>query len=142
MDLGQEAFVRAFRGIRHFDTSQPFFPWYYRAMRNLWINRGRKARRARFVSISPRDDEDDPQLILPSTDKGPFVAAEKKEMVEVLSREMSGLDEDKREILYLRHFENLSYKEIAETLGIPEGTVMSRLFAARQALRAKMEKYL
>ena len=142
MDLSQEAFVRTFRGIARFDTAQPFFPWYYRALRNLWINRGRKASRAHFVSISPKDDSTDPQLDLPSVDDGPFVAIEKKEMSEALSREMNRLTPDKREILYLRHFENLSYRDIASTLDIPEGTVMSRLFAARQALRARMEKYL
>jgi RNA polymerase sigma-70 factor, ECF subfamily len=142
MDLSQEAFVRAFRGIAKFDTSMDFFPWYYRTLRNLWINRGRKASKAHFVSLSPREDEDAPQLEIASSTDRPDVAAEKKELVAVLSREMGELDPDKREILHLRHVSNLSYKDIAKVLDIPEGTVMSRLFSARAALRERMGRYL
>ena len=142
MDLSQEAFVRAFKGVKRFDTSMPFFPWYHRILKNQWINRGRKGRGVKFRSLSPTDDDEQRQLEIESQAEGPFVAAEKGEMAEVLAREMDALDADKREILYLRHFENLSYREMAETLGIPEGTVMSRLHGARQALRARMEKYL
>ncbi|MHC4714681.1 MAG: RNA polymerase sigma factor, partial [Planctomycetota bacterium] len=79
---------------------------------------------------------------LPSDEEGPFVAATQGEMAKVLAREMAALSPEKREILYLRHFEELPYRKIAEILDIPEGTVMSRLFAARAALRARMEKYL
>ncbi len=141
MDLSQETFVRAFRGIKKFDTSRPFFPWYYRALKNLWINRMRKGRGVKVFSLSPRDD-DRASPDLPSGQDGPFVAAHKSEMALLLAREMDNLAPEKREILYLRHFEHLSYREIAQTLAIPEGTVMSRLYAARAALRAKMEKYL
>ncbi len=141
MDLSQEAFVRAFRGIAKFDTSMTFFPWYYRTLKNLWINRGRKASKARFVSLSPGAD-DEPGLELPSAVEGPHDAVEKKELVAALAREMDHLDPEKREILHLRHFEEMSYHDIAHTLEIPEGTVMSRLHSARAALRARMEKYL
>jgi len=142
MDLSQEAFVRAYRGMKGFDTSMPFFPWYYRTLKNLWINRARKLRGIRTRSLSPPDDQDAAQLDVAAPDEGPFVSVEKKEMSQILAREMAALGADKREILYLRHFENLSYKEIARLLDIPEGTVMSRLFGARAALRARMEKYL
>ncbi len=142
MDLSQEAFVRVYRGIKRFDTSRPFFPWYYRTLKNLWINRARKARGVRFVSLSPPEDEERRGIEIESDEAGPFEAAEKGEMAQALAAEMAHLSAEKREILYLRHFENLSYKEIAETLDIPEGTVMSRLFAARAALRKRMEKYL
>lgn len=141
MDLSQEAFVRAYRGISKFDTDRPFFPWYYRTMKNLWINGHRKGRGVKFFSISQRQEDERP-FDLPSDEAGPFVAAAKSEMAETLAREMDALDAEKREILYLRHFEHLSYREMAETLKIPEGTVMSRLFAARKALKARMEKYL
>ena len=142
MDLSQEAFVRAYRGIKRFDTSRPFFPWYYRTLKNLWINRARKGRGVKFVSISAREDDARGAFDLPAPGEGPFVAAERSEMAQILAMEMDRLSPQKREILYLRHFEHLSYREIAETLEIPEGTVMSRLFAARAALRARMEKYL
>lgn len=141
MDLSQEAFVRAYKGIRKFDTSMAFFPWFYRILKNLWINRGRKGRHIKFTSLTAGDDEEG-QIDIASSDAGPFVAAERSEMAKVLAQEMDALDGEKREILYLRHFENMSYREMAETLGIPEGTVMSRLHGARQALRARMERYL
>jgi len=141
MDLSQEAFVRAWRGMKKFDTARPFFPWYYRTMKNLWINHHRRGRGVKFFSIS-RKSEDERPFDVPSGEEGPFVAAEKSEMAETIAREMDALDAEKREILYLRHFEHLSYREIAETLDIPEGTVMSRLFAARKALKGRMERYL
>ena len=142
MDLSQEAFARAFRGIKRFDTSMPFFPWYHSTLRNLWINRCRKGRGVKFTSLSVGGDDESQTIEVASRDEGPFVAAEKSEMAEVLAREMAGLDEDKREILHLRHFENMSYREISQALGIPEGTVMSRLHSARQALRVRMEKHV
>lgn len=144
MDLSQEAFVRVYRAIKRFDIDRPFFPWYYRTLKNLWINRMRKGRGVKFFSLSAAADDDDDRRAweLPSDQPGPFVAATNGEMAQVLAREMTGLSPEKREILYLRHFEELSYRQIAELLGIPEGTVMSRLFAARAALRARMEKYL
>lgn len=142
MDLSQEAFVRAFRAMKSFDTARPFFPWYYRTLKNLWINKTRRGRNVTFFSLSPGKDDEKPHFDIPSDDAGPFVAAHKSEMATALAAEMDTLSPEKREILYLRHFEHLSYGEIAKTLEIPEGTVMSRLHAARAALRAKMEKYL
>ena len=141
MDLSQEAFARAFRAIKSFDPERPFFPWYYRILKNLWINQLRRAKSARFVSISPDPERDGPQYDFPSDEEGPFVAVEKREEAETLAREMAALSPEKREILNLRHFEHLSYREIAETLDIPEGTVMSRLHSARASLAGRMEKY-
>jgi RNA polymerase sigma-70 factor (ECF subfamily) len=142
MDLSQEAFARTYKAVKRFDLSKSFFPWYHKTLKNLWINRHRKGKGVRFTSLSPAEEDDGPHLEIASRDEGPFVAASKAETAEVLAREMGKLDPEKREILYLRHFDNLSYSQIAETLGIPEGTVMSRLFAARQALKGRMEKYL
>lgn len=144
MDLSQEAFARAYKGIKGFDTALPFFPWYHRTLHNAWINRKRKGKGLKFTSLSQSDspDEDAPPPEIASKDEGPYVAAEKSEMASVLAKEMDALEPGKREILYLRHFENLSYRDIAQTLDIPEGTVMSRLHSARQALRDRMEKYL
>jgi len=142
MDLSQEAFARAFRGIKSFDTSKPFFPWYYQTMKNLWINRARKGRGVRFTSLSQSPDGDERPIDIASSDEGPFAAAEKSERAAMIAREMNALDGEKREVLYLRHFENLSYREIAERLAIPEGTVMSRLHSARKALGERIERFL
>jgi len=140
-DVSQEAFVRAFRHLGDFDVRRPFYPWFYKILRNLCINQLRKRSRA-GVAISVDGDEKDRVLELPSTDPDPSVLAERNETVDRLWREMGRLSPEHREILLLREVDNLCYREIAEHLGIPAGTVMSRLHAARAELRRRMQKYL
>jgi RNA polymerase sigma-70 factor (ECF subfamily) len=76
------------------------------------------------------------------TDPDPSVLAERSEVKETLWREIGRLSPEHREIIVLREMEDLSYRDIAETLDIPIGTVMSRLHSARAQLRERMEKYL
>ena len=62
MDLSQEAFVRAFRGIKGFNTALPFFPWYHKTLHNVWINRARKGRAVKMMPLSGGRGEDESQL--------------------------------------------------------------------------------
>ncbi|MHC4731312.1 MAG: RNA polymerase sigma factor [Planctomycetota bacterium] len=117
-DVAQEAFVRAFRAIRRFKVNEPFYPWLYRILKNACLTRLKRRRRVE-VSL---DSEDAPPVAAPPSD--PAVTVSRKELRATID-----------EILHLAHFEELSYKEIAACLSIPIGTVMSRLWAARQALR-------
>jgi RNA polymerase sigma-70 factor (ECF subfamily) len=128
-DAAQEAFVRAFRAIRRFDRKERFYPWFYRILKNVCLT-ALKRRKGRELSL---DAEDAPPLAAPPDD--PSTRASRKELRATIEVALARLTEPHREILYLSHFEELSYKEIASCLSIPIGTVMSRLWAARRALR-------
>ena len=129
-DVSQEAFFRIFRGIKNFDTSRPFFPYLYRVILNV----------IKSMKIDMRK-ENMGELIVPCADD-PLDALEKEELLERLSKGLKELSENDREIIYMRHFAGLTYQEIAESLGIPMGTVMSRLYYARRRLAKWMKGYM
>jgi len=133
-DAAQEAFVRAYRAIQRFELSEPFYPWLYRILKNVCLTTLKKRRRVDAVSI---DAENAPPLSAAPVD--PSARASREELRLALDGVMTQLSEPHREILHLAHYEELSYKQIAACLSIPLGTVMSRLWSARQALRKKLE---
>lgn len=137
LDLSQDAFVRAFRAIKKFDTNRQFFTWYYQILRNLCLNFIRdKKRHAR--SFSEMDDYQMKSLSDESQDASR--AVEQSELKTIMWQAINSLKPNEREIIVLKDFQDLPYKEIAEILNIPIGTVMSRLFNARKALKAKLER--
>ncbi len=138
-DLSQDAFVRVYKNIDSFDVDAPFYPWFYRILKNLCLNhiRGKKRKPAQSldklgeVGFEPQSKNPDPED-----------DCQTDEMKQVLWQAIYKLKETDREIIILKHFEDLSYKEIAEVLDIPQGTVMSRLFNARKHLREMMTGYV
>jgi len=128
-DASQEAFVRAYRAIHRFDLRLAFYPWFYRILKNVCLTRLKKRKIADFSL----DAEDAPPVAAEPND--PADSASRKELRATILRAMDTLSDSHREILNLAHFEQLSYKEIATCLSIPSGTVMSRLWAARKALK-------
>ncbi len=140
-DLSQEAFVRAYRAIAKYDPATgTFFTWYYRILRNLCFNflRDRRRHARPFSEIGETALA---QLSAPA-EQNPQVLAERRELQEALWRALDSLKPAAREMIVLRDFQGMSYKEIAEALHCPPGTVMSRLFEARRRLRELMEDYL
>ncbi len=138
-DLTQEAFVKAYRARESYDPGQPFLPWFHRILRNTCFSFLRKRGRLRERSIHARanaqDDGDDTWEILDVRAASPSDGAEARETTDVFARALERLSARDREIIVLRHYQELSYKEIAAALSIPEGTVMSRLYHARKRLR-------
>ncbi len=132
LDLSQEAFARAFRAIKRFDLSRPFYPWFHTILRNLCLNH--LSRAARLHEVPLRDDIERPALT-----PGPDLVLERGELRQMVWEGIRRVGARDREILILREFQGLTYAEIAEVLHIPRGTVMSRLHAARQRLRAQLE---
>lgn len=132
-DLSQEAFVKAHQARARFDETRPFYPWLYRIIKNHCLNF--VTRRHHHVSI---DDENEHREI-PSPSATPLESLEERERKRLVRAALDRLSEDHREIIVLKDFKEHSYKEIADILGIPVGTVMSRLFYARQALRGAIE---
>jgi RNA polymerase sigma-70 factor, ECF subfamily len=137
LDISQDAFVRGFHAIKRFEQGKKFFTWYYQILRNLCLNYIRdKKRHAR--SFSEVDEYEINKLTDEAGDAS--VLAEQNELKRAIWEAMDELKPKEREIIVLKDFQELSYKEMAEILDIPIGTVMSRLFNARQALKAKIER--
>ncbi len=134
-DVAQDTFIRAWRALASFDLARPFGPWICRIAANLAVNHVR----------SPRAREEG----LPEGhDQGPAPAADALERVldaeaqAVLGRALLALPAEQRTVFVLRVNEELSYKEIAESLELSIGTVMSRLSRAREKLREALLPYL
>ena len=131
-DIAQETFVRAFRNLARFDTERPLFPWLYRITRNLSLNKVQRGN-ARETSLPEFD-------VLQANDAGPESTVVGADVQARVRRAVSQLPEQHRRIIELSHFEECSYREIAEILEIPIGTVMSRLYHARRRLREVLEQ--
>jgi len=138
LDLSQDAFVNAFRHIRRFDPSKSFFPWFYSILKNLCLNHLNRKRRRREESLDRLVEEEGPSYIpVESTD--PEKQLLSKDLRLMLGKALRRLRPADREIIILQHLQDYSYREIAALLGIPMGTVMSRLYNARRALRRELE---
>jgi RNA polymerase sigma-70 factor (ECF subfamily) len=139
MDLSQEAFVKAFKAMRTFKDGADFYPWFYAVLRNTCFNFLRKRKTRRESSLDAAQEYGfDVADVAPD----PSTTLERKEMRALVRAEIDKLAPVHKEILLLRHFELLSYKEMAGVLGCPIGTVMSRLYAARQALKVRLTCYM
>ncbi len=137
MDLSQETFMKIFRARDTFREGDPFLPWFHRILRNTCFSFLRKNGRLRKRSLSAMGsiDDDSPDYDLVDESPGPEAIVREAERKQLFQEGLARLSSRDREILTLRHFKHLSYKEIADSLGIPQGTVMSRLFHARRRLR-------
>ncbi len=131
-DLSQEAYMAAHRARKSFDADRPFFPWFYRVLRNRCLNYVKKRARRLEISLDVLEERagassaDD--LLL------------RRERIEAVWKALQTLSPEHREIIVLRNFQELSYEEISEILRIPGGTVMSRLYYARRALLEALEE--
>ena len=124
-DAAQEAFIRAWQHLPGYRPRSPFRNWIYRIATNV----------ARDTMRRDKQTVDVDAVAVASPDEGPAAAAGRKEQGELVRRAVLSLPPASREVLVLREYEGLSYREIAGTLGIPVGTVMSRLNYARNRLR-------
>jgi RNA polymerase sigma-70 factor, ECF subfamily len=134
-DVTQDTFLRAHRALSSFDPSRPFGPWVCRIAANLAINHVRSPE-AREEGLPEGHEE------TPSAQQTPLGGVLEGEAHEKLKEAMAGLSAEQRAVFVLRAVEGLSYKEIAEALDISAGTVMSRLFRARERLVAALDPYL
>ena len=138
--LAQETFLRAFKALRTFDLNRPFGPWLYRIATNLSINWIRRAR-VPTVSLetkSSRYEEEVEPLEIPDSSSEPATRFAQTEMQTELRQAILALPPDYRAVIELRHFQEMDYEEMAETLKIPLGTVKTRLFRARRLLRDRL----
>ncbi|MDC7127361.1 MAG: sigma-70 family RNA polymerase sigma factor [Spirochaetales bacterium] len=128
-DITQEVFTRAWKNYKNLDPERPVFPWLFRITRNLCINKVKR--------------KSNSEMGLEFPELTPAKAAVEEEILKSESRSeikaaVLALPEKYRDIIILKHYDECSYDEMAEILGIPRGTVMSRLFNARKMLKEKL----
>lgn len=146
MDVTQDAFVKIHRNLATFKGDSSFYTWIYRIVLNLCIDRKRREARQREVdyddSIGHSEGFTNGPTLASTGFDNPATAAHRKELVEHMDRALQTLSDEHRSILLLREVDGLSYEELAETLDIPKGTVMSRLFHARKNFQKSLSRYL
>ncbi|PYN21260.1 MAG: hypothetical protein DMD99_20115 [Candidatus Rokuibacteriota bacterium] len=134
-DVSQDAFIRAFQALASFRGDSAFYTWLFRIVMNVARDRARQhAARGRAFGTE-RVEEEDWDRVLAGQGTAPDTRAVQVEERERIGRALSTLSEQHRAIIMLSDLEGLSYREIAEVLNIPMGTVMSRLHNARRRLR-------
>jgi len=142
LDLTQEAFLKTYRARATYRENDPFLPWFHRILRNTCFSFLRKRNRIRSYSLTVHDDEDGTDWEIADEEVAVSVEMEREDVHCVFWAGFRRLTARDREILTLRHFQDLAYREIAQALGIPEGTVMSRLYHARRKLRDLLSPHL
>lgn len=138
LDLSQEAFAKAFGARAGMDPERPFFPWLYHIIRRLCFNHTRDQRSRRLTLERAGGWLTD--TTMGRHPLSPDRALERAELREQIGAAIERLTDRERETLVLREFEELRYKEIAELLGVPIGTVMSRLYRARRSMAREIEQ--
>lgn len=135
-DALQDAFVKAFDALHRFDLRRPFGPWFFQILRNHCRDMLR-SRQARFkvetldenLELRPADSEEGPERV-----------RQRAAARDLLWSALERVGDEHREILVLKELQGFRYNEIAQILDIPEGTVASRLFHARRALKDALEE--
>lgn len=128
-DLVQETYARAFAAHRRPAPGENLRGWLFTILSNLWKNE-RKRRRPEAVGGSETLDH-----AAPTGSPDPYAALDRRELREALREALGSLPESFREVVVLRCVEGFSYQEVAQVVGCPAGTVMSRLARARALLR-------
>jgi RNA polymerase sigma-70 factor (ECF subfamily) len=146
-EVVQDAFLSAYRSIKKFRGEARFSTWLYSIVLNLCKNRMKqiRTRGSREVySIDAPAETEEGRLRMDPPDPGPSIPEqmEKKEVDARVQGCILGLDSEYREVLVLRDIHGFSYDEIRDILKIPDGTLKSRLFRARDALKDCLKKVL
>jgi RNA polymerase sigma-70 factor (ECF subfamily) len=138
-DAVQDAFIKAYGSLDRFEGRSGFYTWLYRIVMNQCLDRKRRDKSDREVEwkdeVESLPMDGVPPLVGDPAPGGPEVQVGRLELRKLVASAIEALPEDARRTIQLREIDGLSYKEIAEALGIPKGTVMSRLHYARQRLQ-------
>jgi RNA polymerase sigma-70 factor (ECF subfamily) len=126
-DISQVAFIRAYENLGRYDPDHRFYSWIYRIAVNETLNRIKS--RKKMTQLNPT---------MVSPEKSPDVACGESELDGKIQEALMDLDPSYRVLVVMRHFMSCSYKEISDTLSLPEKRVKSRLFSARQMLRSAL----
>jgi RNA polymerase sigma-70 factor (ECF subfamily) len=139
-DLAQDIFVTVYKSIDTLRDENKFTTWLYQVAVNHCRNRYKKLRRRGFFTNQSIDDPDS-FLQLASADE-PAGQFEREDVIKMVRAAIASMPETEKEILVLRDIQEMSYEEISDILGIPLGTVKSKLNRARTALKNKLKKFI
>ena len=137
-ELVQDAFLRVYKGLGSFQGGSSFFTWLYRIVTNLAIDLMRKpGRREAELQEGQALDEEAVDFPLVSRIDGadPIDVMRRREIAERIQRALDALPPYHRGVILMREVEGMSYEEMAEAMNVSKGTIMSRLFHARQKLQ-------
>ena len=136
-EISQEAFLSAYRSIRQFRGDANFSTWLFRIALNHATTRRKSMAtwRQRNVPIEATEPFSDGQL-------DPAAIVEQKEIQERVQKALNSLEPDEATVILLRDLQDIPYEEVARLLGVPVGTVKSRLHRARQTLKARLAAYV
>ncbi len=146
-DLTQDTFVNAYRAFRRFRGEASIYTWLYRIAVNRTKNRLKQRGRQQAMEVASLDEpmgvgEDTVDREIEDWSNSPGRRLENQELGELIDAWVAGLPADFREVVILRDYEGLSYKEIADIVGCSMKAIKSRLFRARSVLREKLRGYL
>jgi RNA polymerase sigma-70 factor (ECF subfamily) len=128
-DITQSGFVKAYEHLADYKPQHKFFSWLYRIVVNESLN-----------ALRRRKETQDIDSGMMASEKDPAQAFEDSEREEYIDKALQLLTPENRAVVVLRHFQDLTYREIGQILDIPEKTVKSRLFTARQLLKDRLLK--
>lgn len=135
VDISQETFIRVWKNRKKMDPDRPFYPWFYTILKRLCLNSSRDRLRRKESVLSEL-----PDWIEFKSNSNPGDDIIRSEEKNLIREALSVMKPDDREIIVLKDLQDYSYREIAEMLAIPAGTVMSRLYTARRKLKSNMEE--
>ncbi len=139
-DAVQEAFLKAYGSLARFEGRSSFYTWFYRLVMNQCLDQKRRDRSDRHLDFDEGDPLDAAASSLPPPEVdgvtfGPAAEVMRKDLRRGVAKAIAELPEAARATLLLREVDGLSYAEISRSLGIPKGTVMSRLHYARRRVQ-------
>jgi RNA polymerase sigma-70 factor (ECF subfamily) len=137
-DLFQEVFLKLVRNPDAYREKDKFKAWLFTVARNAAMDYFRRESSRRTESLTVEDGGSGEFDKAVSSEPGPQEAFEKKILGEKIGRALERLSPEQREVFYLRHYSELSFKEIAGMLGVPIGTVLARMSRAAAFLRKNL----
>ena len=137
-DVAQEAFIKAYQALPGFRGQSAFYTWLFRIVMNVAHDKARQRGAQGRAFGTERVAEEEWERTMPDPGEEPDAAAARAEQRARITKGLAALPEHHRAIIMLSDLEGLSYREIADVLDIPMGTVMSRLHNARKRLRAAL----
>lgn len=135
LDLSQEVFVKAYKNLKSFRQESNFYTWLYRIAVNLSLNFVRREKLRSFLSLSDLSDKF-------RSDSSPSEDIERHQLSELIDRAVMKLPEKQRAVFVLRHYEEMSVKEVADLLGKSEGTIKANYYQAIKKLRESLKPYV
>ncbi|MCA1575082.1 MAG: sigma-70 family RNA polymerase sigma factor [Acidobacteria bacterium] len=139
-DATQETFLAAFRNLRGFRGEAKVSSWLHRIAVNQCITRQRRAKVRNEAAIEDEEQRQASSFSSP-LELSPSRVAEGRESIDAVRRAVNSLPLDLRQVVLMKEFEELTFREIAEALDLPLSTVKSRLYTAMRQLQMRLQKF-